>query len=32
MWIFWTIFLFVIGACLMTYSWTGEGWQGPAGM
>lgn len=32
MWIFWTLFLFVIGACLMAYSWTGDGWQGPAGM
>lgn len=32
MWIFWIILLVVIGAVLMTYSWTGDGWQGVAGM
>lgn len=32
MWIFWTIVLVVIGVVLMVYSWTGNGWQGVAGM
>jgi hypothetical protein len=32
MWIFWIILLVVIGVALMIYSWTGDGWQGPAGM
>lgn len=32
MWIFWTIILIVIGVVLMVYSWTGDGWQGIAGM
>lgn len=32
MWIFWTIFLVVVGIVLMMYSWTSDGWQGIAGM
>lgn len=32
MWIFWTAFLVTIGVILMIYSWTGDGWQGTAGM
>lgn len=32
MWIFWTLFLVVIGVALMTYSWTCDGLQGAAGM
>ena len=32
MWVFWVIVLFVIGLVLLVYSWTGDGWQGVAGM
>ena len=30
MWVFWI--LVVIGFALLIYSWTGDGWQGAAGM
>lgn len=31
MWIFWTLFLVVVGVALMLYSCTSDGWQGIAG-